>query len=77
MIAIKRTFNGHDFTFGTCVCGLTKDEYDDSGQPPCAGPLEPVPGTQGARATSPGALSATSRKHVSGDRQSTSLRIWN
>jgi hypothetical protein len=38
MTAIKRIFNGHDFSFVTCVCGLTKDEYDDSGQPPCAGP---------------------------------------
>jgi hypothetical protein len=43
MTGIKRTFNGHDFTFVTCVCGLTKDEYDDCGQPPCTGLPEPVP----------------------------------
>jgi hypothetical protein len=48
MSTIKRTFNGHDFTFVTCVCGLTKDEYDDCGQPPCAGPPEPIPGMRAA-----------------------------
>jgi hypothetical protein len=42
MTAIKRTFNGHDFTFVSCVCGLTKDEYDDSGQLPCCAPPEPA-----------------------------------
>jgi len=38
MPTIRRTFNGHDFTYGACVCGLTHEQYDDIGQPLCAGP---------------------------------------
>ena len=38
MPIIRRTFNGHDFTYGACVCGLTREQYDDIGQPLCAGP---------------------------------------
>jgi hypothetical protein len=38
MPTIRRTFNGHDFTYGSCVCGLTREHYDDIGQPLCAGP---------------------------------------
>jgi hypothetical protein len=34
----RRTFNCHDFTYGACVCGLTREQYDDIRQPLCAGP---------------------------------------
>jgi hypothetical protein len=31
-------FKGHNFNAGQCVCGLTREQYDDRGQPSCAGP---------------------------------------
>ena len=47
MRTVGRTFNGHDFTFGVCVCGLTHREYDDRGQPPCVGSRASEPGQLG------------------------------
>jgi hypothetical protein len=64
MTAITRTFNGHDFSFVTCVCGLTKDEYDDSGQPPCAGPPETDPRMQAANEERAGQAVAYIRRAI-------------
>jgi hypothetical protein len=51
MITIERTFNGHDFTFGACVCGMTQKQYDETRQPQCAGLHMPEPVQPTAKAS--------------------------
>ena len=59
MRAANPIFNGHDFTDGLCVCGLTRRLYNEFGQPPCpgrrglsekAGPADDPPADFGQRA---------------------------
>jgi len=43
MMIRRLDFKGHDFNRGRCVCGLTREQYDDQGQPRCPGPQQQAP----------------------------------
>jgi hypothetical protein len=43
MLTMRLDFKGHNFNSGRCVCGLTREQYDDLGQPPCPGPQQQAP----------------------------------